>query len=101
MPDILAPDGCATAAGRRRKGEPVKVSDAYLEMAERYGRAVVPARAREPRDKAAAEKAVGLCETWVLAPLADERSPALPELSSEAGRLVGLLNARPFSRRCV
>ena len=71
------------------------MSDAYLEMAGRYGCAVVLTRAREPRDNAAAEKAVGLCETWVLAPLADERFPTLPELSSEAGRLVGLLNARP------
>ena len=99
VPDILVPDNCATATDRRRKGEPVKVNDAYLEMAEHYGCAVVPARVRKPRDKAAAEKAVDLCETWVLAPLADERFPALPELNSEVRRLVGLLNARPFSRR--
>ncbi|WP_417802500.1 Mu transposase domain-containing protein [Thermophilibacter provencensis] len=68
-------------------------------MAEHYGCAVVPARVRRPRDKAAAEKAVDLCETWVLAPLADERFSALSELNSEVRRLVGLLNARPFSRR--
>ena len=77
----------------------MKVNDAYLEMAEHYGCAVVPARVRRPRDKAAAEKAVDLCETWVLAPLADERFSALSELNSEVRRLVGLLNARPFSRR--
>ena len=80
---------CARPAGRRGRtrhprarrhrhrpppeGEPVKVNDAYLEMAEHYGCAVVPARVRRPRDKAAAERAVDLYETWVLAPLAGER----------------------------
>lgn len=98
-PDTLVPDNCATATDRRRKGEPVKVNDAYLEMAERYGCAVVPARVRRPRDKAAAERAVDLCETWVLAPLAGERFSSLAELNSEVRRLVDALNARPFSRR--
>ena len=65
VPDILVPDNCATATDRCRKSEPIKVNDAYLEMAEHYGCAVVPARVRRPRDKAAAEKAVDLCETWV------------------------------------
>ena len=99
VPDILVPDNCATATDRRRKSEPVKVNDAYLEMAEHYGCAVVPARVRKPRDKAAAEKAVDLCETWVLAPLADERFASLEELNTEVRRLVDALNARPFSRR--
>lgn len=99
VPDILVPDNCATATDRRRKSEPVKVNDAYLEMAEHYGCAVVPARVRRPRDKASAEKAVDLCETWVLAPLADERFTSLEELNAEVGRLVDALNARPFSRR--
>lgn len=98
-PDIIVPDNCATATDRRRKSEPVKVNDAYLEMAEHYGCAVVPARVRRPRDKAAAEKAVDLCETWVLAPLADERFTSLGELNAEVRRLVDALNARPFSRR--
>lgn len=99
VPDILVPDNCATATDRRRKSEPVKVNGSYLEMAEHYGCAVVPARVRRPRDKASAEKAVDLCETWVLAPLADERFTSLEELNAEAGRLVDALNARPFSRR--
>lgn len=46
VPDILVPDNCATATDRRRKSGPVKVNDAYLEMAEHYGCAVVPARAQ-------------------------------------------------------
>ena len=99
VPDILVPDNCATATDRRRKSEPVKVNDAYLEMAEHYGCAVVPARVRRPRDKASAEKAVDLCETWVLAPLAEERFTSFDELNAEVRRLVDALNARPFSRR--
>ena len=99
VPDILVPDNCATATDRRRRSEPVKVNDAYLEMAEHYGCAVVPARVRKPRDKASAEKAVDLCETWVLAPLAEERFTSFDELNAEVRRLVNALNARPFSRR--
>lgn len=34
------PDNCATATDRGRKPGPVKVNDAYLEMAEHYGCAV-------------------------------------------------------------
>lgn len=99
VPDIIVPDNCATATDRGRKSGPVKVNDAYLEMAEHYGCAVVPARVRKPRDKASAEKAVDLCETWVLAPLAGERFTSLDELNAEVRRLVDALNARPFSRR--
>ncbi len=99
VPDIIAPDSCATATDRGRRSGPVKVNDAYLEMAEHYGCAVVPARVREPRDKASAEKAVDLCETWAPAPLAGERFTSLDELNAEVRRLVDALNARPFSRR--
>ena len=77
VPDILVPGNCATATDRRRRSEPIKINDACLEMAEHCGCAVVPARVRRPRDKAAAEKAVDLCETWVLAPLAGERLASL------------------------
>lgn len=99
VPGIIVPDNCATAVDRRRRAEPVKVNDACLEMAEHYGCAVVPARVRRPWDKAAAEKAVDLCETWVLAPLAGERFASIDELNAEVRRLVDALNARPFVRR--
>lgn len=99
VPDIIVPDNCATATDRGRKSGPVKVNGAYLETAEHYGCAVVPARVRKPRDKASAEKAVDLCETWVLAPLAGERFTSLDELDAEVRRPVDALNARPFSRR--
>ena len=98
-PDIIVPDNRATATDRRRKSEPAKVNGAHLETAERYGCAVVPARAGRPRDKAAAEKAVGLCETWALAPMAGERFAGLEEPNAEARRLVGALSARPSARR--
>lgn len=99
VPDIIVPDNCATATDRGRKSGPVKVNDACLETAERYGCAVVPARVRKPRDKAPAEKAVDLRETRALAPLAGEHLTSPDELNAEVRRLVGALNARPFSRR--
>lgn len=91
-------NNCATAIDRRRRSEPIKINDANLEMAEHYGCAVVSARVRRPRGKAATEKAVDLCETWALAPLADERFTFLDELNAEVRRLVDALNAHPLSR---
>lgn len=99
VPDILVPDNCATATDRKRRSEPVKVNGSYLEMAEHYGCAVVPARVRKPKDKAAVEKAVDLCEMHVLAPLAEEQLTSLEELNREVERRVDALNARPFARR--
>lgn len=99
VPDIVVPDNCATATDRRGRGEPVKVNDLYLELAEHYGFGVVPARVRRPRDKASVEKAVDLCETWVLAPMAGERFASLAEANAEVDRLVDALNARPFRGR--
>lgn len=77
----------------------MKVNDACLEMAEHCGCAVVPARVGRPRDRAAAERAVDLCETWALAPLAGERFSSLAELNSEVRGLADALDARPLSRR--
>lgn len=99
VPDIIVPDNCAAATDRGRESGPVKANGAHLETAERYGCAAVPARVRRPRDKASAEKAVDLCETWALAPLAGERFTSPDELNAEVRRLVGALNARPFARR--
>lgn len=99
VPDILVPDNCATATDRKGKGAPIKLNDLYLEMAQHYGCGIVPARVRRPKDKALAEKAVDLCETWVLAPMSGEVFHSIAEANAEVERLVAQLDARPFQQR--
>ena len=43
------------------------INPSYRDLAEHYGVAVVPARARKPRDKAKAEVGVQVVERWILA----------------------------------
>ena len=99
VPDMLVPDRCATAADRKAKDAPVKLNDLYPGMAQHCGCGIVPARGRRPKDKALAEKAADLCETWVLAPMAGEAFHSVAEANAEVERLVAQLDARPFQQR--
>lgn len=59
----------------------------------------MPARVRAPRDKSHAEKGVGICEAWALAPLAGEVFHSLAELNDAVRERVAWINARPFQQR--
>jgi transposase len=67
-------------------------------MAEHYGVAILPARAKKPRDKAAVEVSVQIVERWILAPLRDRTFFSIAELNDEIRRLLGELNERPFQK---
>ncbi len=55
---LVVPDNALTATHRKTRGEPARfVTDRYRQMADHYGTAIVPARVRKPRDKAAVESA--------------------------------------------
>ncbi len=59
VPQIVVPDHASTATHRAKKGDGARfVNDRYRQMADHYGTAIVPARVRRPRDKAAVESAV-------------------------------------------
>lgn len=67
-PALLVPDNLASGVTAPCPYEP-RANRSYQELAEHYGTAILPARVRKPRDKAAAEVGVQVAERWVLAPL--------------------------------
>ena len=69
---------------------------AYLDFAQHYGTALLPARPRSPRDKAKVEAAVLLVERWILARLRNVVCFSLAELNEHIERLLEDLNTRPM-----
>jgi transposase len=67
-PRILVPDNLKTGVDNASRNELV-INKTYNELAEHYGCAVIPARVKKPKDKAAVEGAVGNISTWIIAAL--------------------------------
>jgi len=97
VPQILVPDNLKAAVNRPHRYEP-ELNRTYLDMAQHYGVAIVPARARRPRDKAKVEVGVQVVERWILARLRDQTFFALGELNTALKDLRADLNQRPFKK---
>jgi len=97
-PILVIPDNPRTAVNRACRYEP-DLNRTYLEMAQHYGVAVLPARPRKPRDKAKVESAVGLVERWILAALRYRKFFSIVELNEAIAQLLQRLNQRPFRKR--
>jgi transposase len=70
----------------------------YQAMAEHCGTAVIPARPKEPRDKAKVEGGVLIVERRILAALRDHRFFSVAELNDAIRTLIDKLNAQPFQK---
>lgn len=70
LPQVVVPDNLKTGVHTPCRFEP-EINRTYLELAEHYAVAILPARVRKPKDKAKVENAVLQVERWVLAPLRD------------------------------
>lgn len=57
----------------------------YQELAEHYGTAILPARVRAPKDKAAVEGTVGIISTFILAALRNRCSISPVEVILQSG----------------
>ena len=68
----------------------------YLEMAQHYGVAILPARVKKPRDKAKAEVGVQVVERWILARLRNQTFFSLVALNRAIAGLLEELNNRPM-----
>ena len=95
---IVAPGNLKAGVKKSTAGELV-VNEQYRRMCEHYNVAVVPARARRPRDKAAVEMSVGVVERRVLAPLRDRTFSSLGELNAAISEGVAAVCAEPFQKR--
>ena len=79
---IIVPDNPATSTHQARRGDAERVVNArYQQLADHYGTAIVPARAKRPRDKAAAENAVNVVNKRVIGYLEDDVFTTLSELN--------------------
>ena len=65
-PQLVVPDNTRTGVSRACRYEP-DLNRTYLEMAQFYGVAIMPARRYKARDKAKVEAAVLLSERWLIA----------------------------------
>jgi transposase len=97
VPQVLVPDNLKAAVNRPHRYEP-ELNRTYLDMAQHYGVAIVPARAGRPRDKAKVEVGVQVVERWILARLRDYTFFALGELNTAIKDLRTALNQRPFKK---
>ena len=96
-PELVIPDNLRSAVSRAQRYEP-DINPTYHDLADHYGVAVLPARARRPRDKAKVEVAVQVVERWILAALRNRTFFSLAELNAAIARLLERLNARAFRK---
>jgi transposase len=94
---MLVPDNLKSGVNKACFYEP-ELNPTYAEMAEHYGRAVLPARPRHPRDKAKVEAGVLIAQRWILAVLRHRSFYSLSELNTAIHELLERLNTHPMRR---
>jgi len=97
VPRVTVPDNLKSGVSKPCRYEP-DLNPTYLDMAQHYGTAVIPARIRTPRDKAKVEAGVLLAERWILAALRNHTFFSLAELNVKIAELLVKLNNRPFAK---
>ena len=97
VPQQVVPDNLKSGVSKAHRYEP-DLNPSYAEWAAHYGAAVVPARARRPRDKAKVESAVLVVERWILARLRHATFFSLDELNQAIAKLLTDLNQRLFKK---
>ena len=94
---LTIPDNPKTAVLRPCRYEP-ELHRTYLDLAEHYGTAVIPARVKRPRDKAHVETGVQIAQRQILAALRDHTFFSVAELNQAIGPRLDRLNAQPFQK---
>ena len=92
-PKFVVCDNLKAAVTNPDRYEP-GLNRSYLELADHYGVAILPARPYKPRDKAKVEQSVLIAERWILARLRDRRFFRAADLNTAIAELVGDINAR-------
>jgi len=105
VPLMVVPDNLKAGVTKAHRYEPW-LNETYQELSKHYGFALMPARARKPRDKAKVEKGVQDVERRVLAVLRNRRFFSLEELNQALWEALEIHNNKPFqvkdgSRRSV
>ncbi len=97
VPEVLVPDNLKSGVRKACYYEP-DINPTYQDLANHYNTVVLPARVREPRDKAKAETGVQIVERWILAKLRNHTFFSLAELNQAISKLLSELNAKGFQK---
>lgn len=82
VPSALVPDNLKSGVITASIYEPV-INNLFADFADHYRTAVIPARARKPKDKAHVENAVKISYSRIFAPLRNKTYHALEELNKD------------------
>lgn len=99
-PAVVVPDNLKAGVTHPSFYEP-EINPSYLELAQHYQLAVIPARVKRPRDKAKAEVHVQIVERQILAALRDRTFFSLDELNAALGEGLQRLNHQPLQKQGV
>ncbi len=97
VPAATVPDNTRTAVTSPCRYEP-DVNKTYLEMANHYDTAVIPARSYKPRDKAKVETGVLIAQRWILAALRNHIFFSIEDANAAIEEKLVELNRRPFKK---
>lgn len=91
------PDNAKTGVTYACRYDP-ELTSSYQKLATHYGTVVLPARPKEPQDKAKVEAGVQHAERRILVALRDQKLFSLGELNPSIRREFHSLNERPFQK---
>jgi transposase len=97
-PAAVVPDNTKTAVIKACRYDPLKNRE-YCDFAERYSLAILPARAKKPRDKAGVEGGVLIAQRRILGALRDQVFFSLADLNVAIKSIVADINAEAFQKR--
>ena len=97
VPELVVPDQLRSAVSGPDRYDP-EINPTYLELAQHYGFAVIPARPRKPKDKAKVEGGVLIAQRWILACLRNRTFFSLDELNEAIAERLEKLNTTPFQK---
>jgi transposase len=100
VPSVIVPDNLKSGVVKADIYEP-DINPLFAEFAEYYRTAVMPARARKPKDKAHVENAVKLIYSRVFAPLRNQTFHTLEELNRAIREKLEEHNSRKLSQMTV
>lgn len=97
VPQLIVPDNPKAMIADANRYEP-RANDTVRDFARHYGTSVLPARPRQPQDKAKAESAVQIVERWIMARLRHQRFASVHEVNVAIAPLLARLNDKPFQK---
>lgn len=95
VPHALVPDNLKSGVKKACRYEP-EMNPLYAKLAEHYGIAILPARVREPQDKAPVESAVGFAQRYILGRLRNRQFFSLHEINEAIRGELDNLNNEPM-----